>query len=70
MGDRFDSVAAVAHLKSELAAIQEPSSPQVSKNAALMVFLAIPYKMEAVRSPLGYGKECQVRLDRFAGHSS
>ena len=40
-----------------------------SKNAALMVFLAIPYKMEAVRSPLGYRKECQVRVDRFAGHA-
>ena len=39
----------------------------MSKYAALMVFLALPYKMEAVRSPLGYRKECQVGVDLFSG---
>ena len=39
----------------------------MSKNAALMVFPALPYKMEAVRSPMGYCKERQVGVDLFSG---
>ena len=43
---------------------QEFWPPQVSKIATLMTFLAIPFKMEAVRSPLEHIKESQVGATR------